>query len=434
MNNRVIKILATTVLLWIMCVPAGRASGLEVSHYPFEHTYNYIHWNFQSMIFLFDDVNVAVAEDAVARLYHDDKIVAVAKLEVDNYSSGRQQATVVADFEKEIVLPKGEKYVLLINHDLISSLSNPQITNDVILYEFEVMADIGPCDPDFDQVVFNKPSIRIFWWIETEAVGESHGYIYRKDKMMLECPLDVTWDWNLGVSGMDFGKMIYFQKDVEYSFRIPAGSISSIYRSDITNNEVIVPFTGGYEIQSSFKCVSYKRVTDDPEIIGKIRFVYDTKTHLTPYPLVRLYENGKIIAEVEPTIENAASDLYGRSILTVDFGDFRMDADKGYSVMVPEATVASEKWDMVVNDEYVINLTDISGLGAATVQQPKVELTGRDLILDGMVAGTDVRVVAMDGRTVAGTIATAGNLSLTLPGAGIYILSVGDMVRKIVVR
>lgn len=141
---------------------------------------------------------------------------------------------------------------------------------------------------------------------ETAPVDGAKAILLREGVPVREYYCDVSWDWNLGYAGIDFGENINFENGVRYSIQLPAGSTSALYRTDIVNEEAIVNFIGGYTepvkpIQYTW-CSLFDNHTTD--VLGEVKFYYDRPIALSANPIIKLnIENENLtVKEVVPTI------------------------------------------------------------------------------------------------------------------------------------
>ena len=137
-------------------------------------------------------------------------------------------------------------YVLVVAPGSIAKETDSSVVNDVIKIPFNVPATLGEIHSDIPAVVSTAKSLCIYWGTETDPVGEPEFTLYRNGQEIRKVPARVAWDWNLGQAYADFGSNVNFENGVKYRLTFPAGSVSSCYRDDIVNEEVVIDFTGGY--------------------------------------------------------------------------------------------------------------------------------------------------------------------------------------------
>ena len=82
-----------------------------------------------------------------------------------------------------------------------------------------------------------------------------------------------------------------FDKGINYKLVLPAGSVSSVYREDITNDEVVFNFIGGYNGRmDSFTYTWCSLYTDHSGILGEVSFIYDRPIEIAPDAKILLHE------------------------------------------------------------------------------------------------------------------------------------------------
>lgn len=96
-----------------------------------------------SVRFIFD-VGVSVTPEAKAYLKNGDETIAEGSLSCSNYTGKkRTQGTVSVDFADELLLPKGEKYRVVIPQGSIFKEGTSDVSNEEISVEFEVPSNLG---------------------------------------------------------------------------------------------------------------------------------------------------------------------------------------------------------------------------------------------------------------------------------------------------
>lgn len=95
-----------------------------------------------SVRFIFD-VGVSVTPEAKAYLKNGDETIAEGSLSCSNYTGKkRTQGTVSVDFADELLLPKGEKYRVVIPQGSIFKEGTSDVSNEEISVEFEVPSNL----------------------------------------------------------------------------------------------------------------------------------------------------------------------------------------------------------------------------------------------------------------------------------------------------
>lgn len=195
------------------------------------------------------DGSISITENSTATVFSDGHPVATGVLSCSNYvGKERIQGTAVITFESPLLLPKGKTYHLVVLEGVIYREGKPDITNEKLEVEFSVPSTLGQATPTVEEgsVIERKDRIGFFFGFETAPVDGAKAILLREGVPVREYDCDVSWDWNLGYAGIDFGENINFENGVRYSIQLPAGSTSALYRTDIVNEEAIVNFIGGY--------------------------------------------------------------------------------------------------------------------------------------------------------------------------------------------
>lgn len=86
------------------------------------------------------------------------------------------------------------------------------------------------------------------------------------------------------------------------------------------------------------------------------------------------------------------------------------------------------------NGEVVYQRKETGIAGATATTGRNVTVAGRELTIKGLDGGEQVTVTGADGRAVASFRAPAGDCTLRLPAAGIYIVAMPGTVSKVAIR
>ncbi|MDE6367684.1 MAG: hypothetical protein K2K94_00430, partial [Muribaculaceae bacterium] len=213
---------------------------------PFVYPLEEIGVKFDRAIKLMDEVKTPITVKCNGTV-----VAEATTLEIINSKSDRSVEGVLnVHFEKQN-LPKGETYELCIPEGVIgwTELEEGfQLVNGATKQKFSVPSSLGPTSGTEDGVHIpdSKHFIVFYWSSETKAVGEPKFDLYREDEKIAELPAHVTWDWDLGQAYPVFNEYMTFDKGINYKLVLPAGSVSSEYREDITNEEVVFNFIGAY--------------------------------------------------------------------------------------------------------------------------------------------------------------------------------------------
>lgn len=387
--------------------------------------------------FTFDGA-IAVAENTLATVYYGDQPVATGTLSCTNYAGAkRTQGSAVITFESPLVLPKGETYKLVVPGNAIYKENEPGVSNDEISVEFSVPATLGEADPSIEDgcTVEDARNIGFYFRTETAPVENSKVILLREGIPVREYDCQVSWDWDLGYAGVDFGERINFESGVRYSIKLPQGSVSALYRSDIVNEEAEVSFIGGYTepikpIQYVW-CSLYDNRPSD--VLGEVMFFYDQPIALAENPVVQLYleDDDIVVKEVVPTL----SEEDGKWVLVADFENVDLSEGKGYYIVIPEGTLVTKDGDVVINQRssvYVVgNTNSISGLKA---ENCSISAGNGMITVNKMAEGSEISLFSLDGKLISHARPSAESVSLSVPDSGVYLLSINGKAYKIVVE
>lgn len=277
----------------------------------------------------------------------DGVVVAEATtLEIINNESDRSvEGVLVIHFEKQN-LPKGATYELCIPEGVVGAIEvfdGGQLVNGALNTEFSVPSSLGPTDgtPNGTYISDSKCYIVVYWCFETKAVGEPKFDLYRENEKIAELPAEVAWDWNLGQARPVFNEYMKFEKGVNYKLVLPAGSVSSEYREDITNDEVVINFVGAYTDPSlPFTYTWCSLYTDHSGILGEVSFTFDRPIEIAPDAKIQLFEicpNQQLLMEVTPWLNTDANCW----LLMCDFGGYQRDDEWGFTIVIPEGAIVS---------------------------------------------------------------------------------------------
>lgn len=273
-----------------------------------------------------------------------------------------------------------------------------------------------------------------FSMFETAPVDGGKAILLREGVPVREYDCDVSWDWNLGYAGIDFGENINFENGVRYSIQLPAGSTSALYRTDIVNEEAIVNFIGGYTepvkpIQYTW-CSLFDNHTTD--VLGEVKFYYDRPIALSANPIIKLnIENENLtVKEVVPTI----SEENGDWVLAADFENIPLISEKGYTIIIPKGTIVSKEGDVVVNQRNVMEIGSSSGIVEIENREVSINSANGVISIGQIFKGCNIKLFSLDGTMIYNTKTSEGNVSISVPTFGVYLLSINGKTYKIAVK
>lgn len=386
--------------------------------------------------FTFDGA-IAITENSFATVFSDGQPIETGLLSCsNNIGEKRTQGTAVITFESPLLLPKGKTYQLVVPEGVIFREGKPEISNDKLEVEFTVPSTIGPATPSIEaeSVIEKADRIGFYFSVETASVKGGKAILLREGIPVREYDCDVSWDWNLGYAGIDFGTKINFENGVRYSIQLPAGSISALYRPDIVNEDAVVSFIGGYTepvkpVQYIW-CSLYDHHPTD--VLGEVKFYYDRPITLSANPIVQLNIESEnlVIKEVVPTIyeEN------GAWVLIADFDNTPLIPEKGYTIIIPEGTLVTKDGDVIVNQRNVMGIGNSSGIDEVANKDVAISTDKGVITIRQIVKGCDIKLYSLDGTMICDTKSSGENVSLSVPNAGVYLLSINGNSYKIAVK
>jgi hypothetical protein len=110
--------------------------------------------------------------------------------------------------------------------------------------------------------------------------------------------------------------------------------------------------------------------------------------------------------------------------------------DDGKENKTYAADSKKKPWGKFRLDTFVYTLPETTAIKETTlVPDFSYRINGNVLTIGGIAAGTNVKVVSLDGRVVASAVANAAACSLTLPqGRAVYVVQAGEKSMKLAVR
>ncbi len=308
---------------------------------PFVYPLEEIGVKYDRSIKLMDTVN-----DPVTIKCNGVVVAEASTLEIINSESSHSVEGILnVHFDKQN-LPKGKTYELCVPEGVIGYteiLEGTQLINAASIAEFSVPESLGVTHgtQDGEYVTDSKHFIVFYWGFETKAVGQPKFELYREDEKIAELDAQVTWDWNLGQAYPVFNEYMTFDKGVNYKLVLPAGSVSSEYREDITNEEVVFNFVGAYTDASlPFTYTWCSLYTDHSNFLGEVSFTFDRPIEIAEDARIQLYEiypTEQLIMEVTPWLTADANCWK----LVCDFGGYHRDDEWGFTIVIPEGAVIS---------------------------------------------------------------------------------------------
>ncbi len=308
---------------------------------PFVYPLEEIGVIFDRAIKLMDGVDEPIA------VLRDGVVVAEAKTLdiINNVSTRSVEGILNVRFEKQN-LPKGATYELRLPEGVIGWTEledGVQLINGATRHSFSVPSSLGQHfgTEDGVRIPDSKHFIMFYWEYETKAVGEPKFDLYRENEKIAELQAYIGWDWNLGQAHPVFNEHMTFDNGVNYKLVLPSGCVSSRYREDITNDEVVFNFIGAYTDSSlPFTYTWCSLYTDHSNTLGEVTFTFDRPIVIAEDAKIQLYEiapTEKLIMEVTPWLNTDVNCWQ----LVCDFGGYQRDDEWGYTIVIPEGAIIS---------------------------------------------------------------------------------------------
>lgn len=208
--------------------------------YPIDH----VTFTFEGRI---EQINES--DGIICTMYSDDEPVATGILSAQEYSYALSPpiSEAIVKFDEPLTLPKGKSYKLVVPSGVIYERGNPDIAYNDLCAEFEVPSHISKFVPTVSENSGVK-RVRLLGFDFRQdicSVAWAKVVLYRKGVPLREYPVNVWGDSKPWCAGIDFGKGMSFEKDVEYTVSIPKETIYAMHRLDICNEELSFSFTGG---------------------------------------------------------------------------------------------------------------------------------------------------------------------------------------------
>ncbi len=417
------------LFLWVMPSLAEGGKNLVPEQCDIEN--RLVYWPISEVGLTFDGA-IALKKDVRAVIYRGDEAVGTGTITVSNYEgTNRIQGTAIIAFGG-LTLPKGQEYRLEIPAGAICKKSDSSVETELISAVFTVPANLGEVMPSVQNGgrVAKSEELCFYYKTEIERLGNSTMILYREGVPVRNLNIYATWDWDLGQVYIDMEKNLKFERNVNFSLLLPKESVSSIYRSDITNDEVRLDFVGGYE--GTMEPLTYVDWVlgdnSNPDLLGVMFFFYDRPIMLSPNSkiLLRDVETQSLVKEVTPTL-GESGDMWN---MLVDFGNIKIP-EKGFSVIIPEGTVISADDDIVVNATNVVRVGSSTGVGYEFADGIKVTGEAKRIIIENAVKGEPYAVFSTDGKKIVGSRIDSGRVVVELGSKGVYLVFVNGKSYKV---
>lgn len=275
------KIILTIISMTAALSPAaGHASGLVPVGCSLRnngHVYTFLMEDYDF------DCNIGVIDNSVATVYCEGQPVATGNFWVGNAHGQNPSGYVRIFFDPFLSPPKGKTYSLVVPAGVIYKEDDPTVTNDELSVDFYVPEVLGfrRCSMQNSSVVDLEACIGFYYETGTARAENGEIILYRKDVPIKKDPVRAgyNYDSGLGYAEMSFGGGVHFESGVEYTVRLPQGSLTAEFRSDITNEEVSVSFTGGSTVPFGPLMYNGCSLSDSQpsDMLGEVKFYYENR-------------------------------------------------------------------------------------------------------------------------------------------------------------
>ena len=385
---------------------------------------------------------IAVSDGAEGYIMCGDEEVARGAIRVESpVTDGVSWAYISFEGADDVLLlPKGKDYRTVIPAGSLWLESAPGVKNEEIVASFSVPQYLPVKEIIYQNPFEGQSYVPIVFSAKVKVSDSSKAYLYRNG--LLVRVMDVMTD---AVSGPSYEQTVWvlidgmtesiklFEKDANYSIVLPGGSICASGREDITNDDISFDFIGaGHSKMLRHKRCSLDGVAGLSEI-GEISLYYETGLFLTPGAKLQLYDGSMLIAEAEASLADDPDEANAwQSVLMADFGGVSTAGHETLTIVVPEATVAKLRDDVIVSERTEIPIDIAAGIsGVEADGGVKVACSGGVLTVSNARQGACITVCSVDGKIVSRCTAGGASVDIPLPGDGIYIVNVDGKTYKL---
>ncbi len=431
MKNIVFKCFIALVFLVVSA--STYAQGLFPEHCNIEK--KSLYFPLSSVDFSFN-CNISIIENGIAEIYLGDEVVASTNItavnrEEENWMSG----TAKISFNPALILPKGHTYKLVIQKGIIQKKDDSATTNDLLTADIIVPEYLGINGPTIQEGSIVEEINRIGFGLETEADKlENAEFILMREGIPVRtytCQIS-CWETETGQAWAEFGSKMKFEEGVSYSLKLPKDMVCALYRPDITNEEAVVNFIGGYKGSfNQLNPTSYSLFDNgDTDVFNSIRFFYDQSIMLPESAVIQLYEDGVLVKEVAPTLTSEPN----RWIVTANFDGYTMIQHKLYSIVIPEATVINTTGDIIVNKRNEIMIGSATAIDTPDASHYTVKFDNGGMRIDNAAIGSSVKIHASDGKLLYNSIINSASEHIAVLKSDMYVVVIDGMVHKIMLE
>ncbi len=384
--------------------------------------------------FEFNSHIVATGNIQAYLLDGNDILAQTSDYRIDNLTIGDKDCgDLYMNFGK-FCAPVGGEYTIRLIAGAVSPEADTSMLNEEVSFNFTVPADFGEAEDFFTSV--NGISIQKYvatsqslhaelagvWNKDGKMLGTPEWELYREGELIGKYPSQFSWDWDQTEMKPEFGECVYFEDGVNYSLVLPAGSVCAPLREDILSKEFRIDFIGAYSETTEFPKYTYCNAwMYDWDKIGEVVFTYDVPFDLETVKDMKVQltvedENGTTVYEEVPELSKGYA-----WFLSADFGGVDIEEGKTYTLSVPEGTVRKANGQ-----------SGIKTITGERLTGCQVKVAGKTVNLSGMTPGSNVTVLDASGKVINSFTATKETASITVPSSGMYVVTVDDMVFKVI--
>ena len=385
--------------------------------------------------FSFDE-RIAAVDGAEGMIVCDGEVVARGPIRIDNNALGGVSWAIIsfAQDGEELLLPNDYKECrAVIPAGTLWLEDNPDVKNEELVANFRVPTYLEYGNVYCPEFLSRVSSIMVDFETDVKVINPENAYaeLYRNEVLVRYLPVSERRSNTVSLDFIQWlAVLVSLEYGANYKVVIPVGIICAAERTDIVNYEFYFRFTGlGHtEMLRHEKC-SLDGVTGLGEI-GKVSLYYDVSLFLTPGAKLQLYDGVTLVKEVEASLDG--EDEWSQNILTADFGGVSTAGHESLTIIVPEATVAQDGDDVIVNEREEIPIDIASGIsGVEADGGVKVACRGGVLTVSDARQGAGITVCSVDGKVVSRCTAGGASVDIPLPGDGIYIVNVDGKTYKL---
>ena len=176
---------------------------------------------------------VGVTDNAKVEVRDENGVVATSSLTAD----GRK---VSYDFGDNCYITAGKPFWLVLVEGSVYQQSAPENVVGEVKKKYYVMDSFvnNYAQEAFPEITPSLSDGRMLFDLMLEKKDGARIMLYRNDMLVETCDFTINNFSGTSVLCWDFGKVVTLDKGVRYRFVLPAGSVSSAYRSDIQNREI----------------------------------------------------------------------------------------------------------------------------------------------------------------------------------------------------